>query len=691
MHLVRFRILRVVLAGTAIILALGFPKDLHATPPFDPICGAPNSRLAVLAARAQSESEAASRNRPLRLAQPLTRPRLSVGIADDLQTPRLLLQGTPGLRHHLEIRSDFMTVDWQPFVSVILGEEPWAWTDPSGRSELSRFYRLRSDAAGAEEEGVSNFRLLDATGVARDLYYESHRMAVVVLSAGPDLIKTDAWLPRLKEMRQTYTNRLETWILLGDPAPVRTNVLAQAKALGVDFPILLDRHGLAARSVGITQVGEVAVIRPPTFTRAYLGTIDRPGSILPTDSYLGRALDQLNRGRPIELARTPAGGAPLPHVSEATPDYAADIAPLLRQYCVKCHYSGGVTPFAMTNHTVVSEWAPSIKHSVRSGQMPPWHADPDHGRFSNDLSLPGPLKSALIRWIDAGAQRGQGPDPLAELPAPKPFDTWPSELGPPDALVSVPLQSINAVNPEPYRYLFVQSPNPTNVWLKAAILRPSNYRAVHHYLVWLGRAGNTGTPDRSSYQSHIAEFVPGYEPFQFPTNAGMFLGRSNWLTFNLHYSPYGVATNDQPVLALWYHRSPPPKKWVPVGPANVDFTIPPGVSDHPVQANWTVPGRMEIHRFNPHMHVRGKRVKYEVRYPNGTQETLLSIPDYDFNWQVGYALAEPKVIPAGSQIIITGAFDNSPQNRANPDPTAQVRWGDQSWMEMFIGYLDFTQ
>lgn len=156
--------------------------------------------------------------------------------------------------------------------------------------------------------------------------------------------------------------------------------------------------------------------------------------------------------------------------------------------------------------------------------MPPWHADREYGHFANDLSLPGHLKSALIRWLDAGAPRGDGPDPLAEFPSPPAFDRWPEELGQPDALVTIPVQPIKATGVEPYRHIFTQAPNPTNVWLRAAVVRPSKYRSVHHYLIWLGRIGNSGSPDNSSYQSHIAEFVPGYEPLQFPPDAGVLSG-----------------------------------------------------------------------------------------------------------------------------------------------------------------------
>jgi len=253
------------------------------------------------------------------------------------------------------------------------------------------------------------------------------------------------------------------------------------------------------------------------------------------------------------------------------------------------------------------------------------------------------------------------------------------------------VQQIKATGSEPYRYIFARTPNPTNVWLRAAIIRPSNYRATHHILVWPGRIGNSGSPDNSTYESHIAEFVPGYQPLQFPADSGFLLSRSNWLTFNLHYTTQGTATNDQPLLALWYHKTKPPKTWQSAGPANTSFAVPPNTGDYQVRADWITPGKITVHRLNPHMHVRGKRMKYEVVYPGGAREVLLSVPDFDFNWQIGYVLAEPKVLPAGSHIVITGAFDNSPQNLSNPDSSKTVRWGDQSWMEMFIGFIDYTQ
>lgn len=670
---------------------LGPFPTLRATPPGDLICGSPSSQESVRAIRVQRLAETRARGRAIRLQGPESPPQLAIERPGSFDSPRLILQGTPGEIHDLETTSDLAAPRWSPLLTVILGNQPLAWQDALLGSGDSRFFRLRGRGADAAEEPVQNFRLLDAQGVARDLYYHTHLAGIAVLAAGEDLENVAPFAPLLAELSQTYANRVETWILLSDPALVRSNVLAQAKTLGIRSPVLLDTDQIAARSIGLTRVGEIAVIRAPTFTTAYRGEAGGGEGTVPSESLLGQALAGVVSNASVTFLRTPAQGSPLEHLVAGTPDYTREIAPVLHEYCAKCHRPNGVAPFALTSHQVVSDQAQRIQHALRSNQMPPWHADPEHGRFANDLSLPGHRKATLLRWLDAGAPRGDGADPLAEWPLPPAFDRWPEELGEPDALVTIPVQSVKVDGSEPYRYVFAQTPNTTDVWLKAAIVRPSNYKAVHHYLVWLGHIGNRGSTDSSSYESHIAEFVPGYEPFRLPPDAGIFLTPSNPITFNLHYTPYGVETTDQPVLALWYHKDQPPKRWVSDNVANAVFSIPPQARDHAVQAEWRLPSAITLQRMNPHMHLRGKRVKYEAFYPDGRREILLSVPDYDFNWQIGYALAEPRLLPAGTRLVVSGAFDNSPQNLANPDPSARVRWGDQSWMEMFVGFFDYTQ
>jgi hypothetical protein len=674
-----------------LLLILLTALSLWATPTGDPICGAPSSFDLVTAIRVEAAAKKKTALQSLLRRQALVLPTLSIQRPAAPGLPRLILGGAAGRTYHLEASSDLSSGQWATGLSVILGNEPFNWSDESVGLLPFQFYRLREGDLGLLDDSAANFRLLDQQGVARDLFYNSNLDAIAVLAAGADLNNVTPMLPILNDAAATYSNKIQIWILLSDAAAVRSNVLAQTKSLKINFPVLADTQGLAARSVGISHAGELAVVQPPGFTVVYRGQVASATQSSAGESFFSQTLRALKASQPLTYLRTPVMGPRLFPSAEGTPDYAKDVAPIYYKYCAVCHRANGVAPFALTNYSVVSEWAASMKHALLSNKMPPWHADPEYGHFANDLSLPGDLKSTLIRWIDAGAPRGQGPDPLAELPPPSAFDQWPPELGVPDALVTIPVQQIKATGPEPYRYIFTQAPNPTNAWLKAAIIRPSNYRSVHHYLVWLNQIGNSGTPDNSSYESHIAEFVPGNKPFLIPSDAYVPFSKSNKLTFNLHYNTYGEATNDQPTLALWFHKTRPAKIWVAASVSRSDFSISPRTNDFPVQTEMTVPSQITIHRFNPHMHVRGKRMKYDVVYPNGTRETLLSVPDYDFNWQVGYDLAKPKVIPAGSRIIASGAFDNSAQNLSNPDPSATVHWGDQSWMEMFVGFFDYTQ
>jgi hypothetical protein len=672
------------------LIYVGAAPWVHATPSGEPICGSPSSYDFVKAVRAR-KALTAKIARVSAAAQAPQPPTLEIEPTLTANTPRLILGGNPGQTYQLEASSDLTSNQWTSSLSVTLGDQPLVWDDAASTASPFRFYRLRSGEPDEIQSSASNFRLLDQDGVTHDLYYNSQLDAIAVIAAGTNLTTIVPLLPLLNELTKAYSNRVQTWILLSDPAPIRSNILAQAKSLSINFPVLFDQQGLAAACLGLTRAPEVAVVQPPAFTVAYRGEIAATNQSAAGATFLGKALADLTAARPVTFLRTAATGLPLVPLRLETPDYTRDIAPTFYKYCAICHRSDGVAPFAITNYSIIEEWAPSIKNALLTRKMPPWHADPEYGHFANDLSLPPNVKAQLIRWIDAGAPRGNGNDPLAELPPPPAFDQWPPELGEPDALVTIPTQSIKAEGSEPYRYIFTQSPNTSNVWLRAAIVRPSNYKSVHHILVWPGQIGNFGVDDFSTYQSHIAEFVPGNKPFRIPSDAYIPLGKSNWLTFNLHYTPNGVATNDNPVLALWYYKVKPPKTWGVAAVARFDLNILPGVSDSPVQTQWTTSSQITVYRFNPHMHLRGKRMKFEVIYPNGTRETLLSVPDYDFNWQVGYDLAQPKVLPAGSRVIATGAFDNSPQNLANPDPTATVHWGDQSWMEMFIGYMDYTQ
>jgi hypothetical protein len=603
---------------------------LSATPAGDPGCRLSTPYGAVWEARAKSAMRKAAGKGGT--PRPADDPKATISIAWDAAVNRPLL--TIGAKTNVIAQVDLATnaafLTHQPFLTLRLGASALTWTDDASPPDPDRFFRLTLRQDDPNEEAIDNFLLLDADGVAQQLFYHTDAQAVVIVAAGDSLAGLG---PTWNSVKDVVTappgTNVAVWITLSDKQASRAKVRDFAASLGVTVPVLLDPDGLATEALLMSRAGEAVVVIPPLFTVGWRGMADGPGK------FLAKAVSNVVVGVTPAYLRTPLTGTPLSTQQGAIPDYATDVAPLFYQYCATGHRPDDVAPFAMTNYDTVAGWATLIKAAMLANLMPPWHVDPQYGHWSNSLAIPSAAKATLLRWIDAGAPRGAGPDPLAMQPPPPSYRSWPAELGPPDAIVTPGVQSIIATGLEPYRYLFVQTPNTTNVWLKAAIILPSAPSVVHHYLVWKGRVGSQGLPGVSTYQSSLAGYVPGMAPYIYPSNSGVPLTASNWLTFNLHYTPVGEATNDTPQLALWYWKTPPAKTFRTESAQNFLIVIPPYDGDAQFEASIVAPATATIHRLNPHMHLRGKRMKFEAFYPNGTSETLLSVPDYNFLWQNG--------------------------------------------------------
>jgi hypothetical protein len=360
--------------------------------------------------------------------------------------------------------------------------------------------------------------------------------------------------------------------------------------------------------------------------------------------------------------------------------YAKQVAPILMEKCVSCHQTGGIGPWAMDSYEKVKGWSAMMREVLMNRRMPPWHADPAIGSFSNDRSLSREQIRALVHWIDAGAPRGEGPDPLAERTA-QIAPEWP--LGEPDLVIDIPEQQIPASGAIDYRYVDIPLPFDRDVWVRAVHLKPSNRAAMHHALALVGFR-----PELE--ETFFAAYVPGFQIEPFPGDSGRLLPKGTVLKFQMHYIAVGYATTDRTKLAIYLHKRPPSRELVVTSAFNRSFRIPPYVADYPVEARFVFDQDALLHTLIPHMHYRGSRFSYEARYPDGRSEMLLSVPSYHFNWQSLYSLRMPKPIPAKTEIVVRGAFDNSRTNPANPDPSKEVRHGPQSWNEMFTGYVLYT-
>jgi peroxiredoxin len=538
---------------------------------------------------------------------------------------------------------------------------------------------------------VDDFALPDAAGVTRRL--DDGIVVVTFLSA--DCPLTKLYAPRLLDLRREFGARGVAFVGI---FPNGHDSLAAVARFGrdhhTDFPLLIDAGGRVAGRFGALRTPEVFVLDKGRTVR-YRGRIDdqydtathraRPGR-----RDLAEALEELLAGKPVSVPATTAPGcliarvAPEPAGRDVT--YCRDVAPLLQNRCVACHRAGQVAPFALTSYRSAAGRAETIREVLEQGRMPPWHANPDHGRFANDARIPDSEKQIIYDWIDAGCPQG---DP-ADLPAPRSFpDGW--TIPGPDAVVSmaepftVPAQGVVE-----YQFLEVDPGFREDRWVRAAEVRPGNRKVVHHCTVFLKPPGSSEPAAVGALGSYcFLAWTPGAGPMALPDGMAKLVPAGWRFLFVMHYTPVGSEQTDRTSLALTFADPKSVRKEVATQLMyDESLCVPPRAADHRVEQTWRVNRPVLLLSLFPHMHLRGKSFRYAVTYPDGSAEVLLDVPRYDFGWQERYELAEPKRLPAGSLLTCTAVYDNSADNPANPDPDATVRAGAQSWDEMFNGYFD---
>ncbi len=609
-------------------------------PTVDPVCGAP--RLAFSAADANSAFE--------------------LRASDDL--------GAPGV--------------WETLMRLAPGTHERVWFDPDVSKVGRRFYRLESRPPELPPS-IDNFALNDESGVRHDLFREGDAKAVVLVFTDNAHL-TDTWAA-VRPLQQRFGAKdVRFWLV--NPRDTREAIVAATAAAGVGTPVLHDLAQLVTRTFGAQTVQSVVAINrgflEPFYTGALETKCSEPGGT--NEPHLAVALEQFLAGQTVAVERVKNIGPSLGVEPLVTPDFRREIAPLLQAKCVTCHRAGDIGSFAMTNHAVVAEKSAAIRFNVLTGYMPPWHADPAHGRFANDFSLTPAEASKLVAWVDAGAPRGEGVDPLAATPPPAPSE-WP--LGTPDLVIPIQPQTIAASGEIPYNYQFVLNPFSSNIWLRAAAVKPGNRAVVHHCLVFVGSIGEL-VQLKGGLGGFFAGYVPGMDQVQYPAGTGKLLKKGSIIAFQMHYTPNGTATTDQTLLGLYLAAKPPARELTTTAAYTTTFTIPPGARDHEVIAETTVSRDSLLYELSPHMHFRGARMRFEAIYADGRKETLLNVPGYEFAWQALYRLTEPKRLPAGTRVRITGGFDNSEWNPWNPSPTSSVQFGEQTDDEMLIGYLNLA-
>jgi peroxiredoxin len=529
---------------------------------------------------------------------------------------------------------------------------------------------------------VDNFRLVDHSGASHQLYYFSDMKAVVLLTQANQCAASKAAIAQVKQLRDQYQAQGVQFFLLNS-SESRDAVAKAASEQGIDLPVLIDDTQLIGESLAATQAGEALLINPKNWTLAYRGE----------SKSLGAALDAVVKQSAVKTAQTPVKGCAvkLPELARraehAKISYSQTIAPMLQESCVACHRAGGIGPWAMTNYEIVKGFAPMIREVVRTERMPPWHADPHYGAFKNNRAMTKDQAKTLVHWIEAGAPRGQGPDPLATTH--KDWPEWPA--GQPDLVLNVPAFDVPATGVVPYQNQVVQNPLDRDVWLRAVDFAPGNRSVLHHVIVTILPKGSNNRLGGT----YLAGYVPGAAAIKFPTDTGILLPAGSAINFQMHYTTSGKTATDQTRFGVYFAKETPKYPLRNTVLLDPRLRIPANTKAHPLSASRTFDRDILIYSLTPHSHFRGRASNFVATYPDGRQEVLLSVPYYDFNWQTAYELSEPKLLPAGSKLTHTTVYDNSVQNPANPDPNIEVRWGEQSWEEMLYGnvrfrYLDET-
>ena len=473
------------------------------------------------------------------------------------------------------------------------------------------------------------------------------------------------------------------------------DLTAQAKDQDIGFRLLKDAGNKLADAAGAVRTPEVVVLDQQRAIR-YVGRIDDQDGIgfrrdAAKRQDLKLAIEELLAGKSVSVATTEVEGCFIGKVREpkrgAEVTYSKHVAPILQNRCMNCHRPGQVAPFAMTSYDEVAGWAETIAEVVSDNRMPPWHASPDHGKFANTRSLPDDEKKTIFDWVKAGAPEGDRKD----LPVPKTFtDGWqlPRE---PDLIVEMRdhPQDVPATGTVRYQYFSVDPKLAEDKWVTAAEIQPGDRSVVHHVLVFAKTDSEMRKFDGEG--AFLAAYVPGFLPQQYPTGMAKLLPAGAKLIFQVHYTPNGKATKDTSRIGLLFADEKTITHAVMTSEArkSAGLIIPPGADNSQHEANSPKsPVEVQVLNLMPHMHVRGKSFRYELRTADGRSETVLDVPRYDFNWQTSYQLAEPLKVPAGGFMHIIGHYDNSENNLNNPNPKATVRWGEQTWDEMLIGYFD---
>ncbi len=567
--------------------------------------------------------------------------------------------------------------------SILLADEDQTATTDKSRAK---------DNSAVIGRHVPNFILPDSTGNKVGLSDFNEARFLIVVFMGTECPIGNAYVPSLIEFQKRYQDkRVEVIGVNSNLSDSAETVAKHVKEFKIQFPVLVDKDQIVADLFGARRTPEVFVLDTKRKIR-YRGRIDdRFGYIYKRAESrrqeLEAAVEELLAGKEVSVAETEPVGClitrreRLRDRGEIT--FAKHVAHIIQERCAECHHAGTAAPFSLLNYSDARNWSEMIKETVVQRRMPPWNADPRYGKFSNDLRMTDDEIDTLVAWIDNGAPLGE----MSDLPEPREFEEgW--TIGKPDVILKMPREyTVKAKGTVSYQYFVTPTNFKEDVWIQAAEARPGNRAVVHHIIAFY----RDPTTKRKRGLPAIVGTAPGEEPMIWPQGIGLKVPAGSEIVWQMHYTPTGKVEKDRSEVGLIFCKEPPKRVAKSKAAINFLFKIKPGESNKRVVSSTRFSKDVELLSLMPHMHLRGKDFQYRAHYPDGKTEILLNVPTYDFNWQHRYRFAKPFLIPGGTKIECIAHFDNSAENPANPDSTKSVRWGDQTWEEMMIGFMNYVE
>ena len=562
---------------------------------------------------------------------------------------------------------------------------------------------------------AGEFLLKDASsGRALTSRGYSDKKAVILVFLGVDCPVGNLYVPRLVEIDKTYGPRGVALIGINSNAHETAEQVAKhMKEYAISFPVAKDDGAVVADRYQVARTCEAILLDGEGVIR-YRGAIDdqygygsrRPRAVRNT---LTEALDALLAGKPIDTAGTSVVGCPIdrpdrklstlniPKVRAAAPvirdalkdepamkvgdvTYSADVATILQNRCQNCHRPKAAAPFSLLTYDDARRWSTSIREVVDERRMPPWHADPRYGHFENDRRLSPKERATLLAWVEQGTPLGDA----KSVPPAKAFpEGW--AVGTPDVVYEMPADyTVPAEGVVRYEYFRIPLKFTEDKWVQSVECMPGDRSVVHHIVAMLDdHKPRDGEPE------HLGGYAPGELPCVYKPGVAKKIPAGSDVILQVHYTPVGKIRTDRSKFGFIFAKTPPEHEAHTKGIANTWFKLDPGADNVEVKSRFRFGQDSHLLSFMPHMHLRGKDFQYTVTYPGKPPEILLSVPAYDFAWQSYYRLEKPLPMPKGTLIECVAHFDNSDKNAANPDPKATVKWGEQTFEEMMIGYIDF--